>query len=230
MSLIVFDTRNAMDVDLAVNASFWSNIWWQQKLNTQVSHPVVGNKFRQLKTAVNAAAAGVMQLTKIGQLANVELEGRFTYSASISPAPAIHFRTGGVYPGTIGADPTNGYKLVIAPGGFTGLSKRVANTGSALGSNTTLTLAGQITNFKVRANGTSLQSKVWTGTGSEPGSWSHTATDSSFSTGYIALAYAIGANANADNIDWTYFKVTDLDRVTYNPIKKTGGKVKAFPL
>ncbi|MEU6552121.1 poly-gamma-glutamate hydrolase family protein [Streptomyces sp. NPDC046915] len=87
------------------------------------------------------------------------------------------------------------------------IRKRVAGTETLIGStiNTGLTHAAN-TRFSVRfrGSGTSLMAKAWLTSGSEPGSWTDTVTDSSITSGYRVGARSILSSSNTNTLPVTY--------------------------
>lgn len=87
------------------------------------------------------------------------------------------------------------------------IRKRVAGVETLLGStvNSGLTHAAN-TRFAVRfrGSGTTLQAKVWLASGSEPGSWTDTVTDSSITTGYRVGVRTILSSANTNALPVNY--------------------------
>lgn len=98
----------------------------------------------------------------------------------------------------------NGYFWSIEPQyNSVRLYKRVGGTQTALGSGAVaFTLAANTDySWKMECTGTTIRAKIWTG--SEPGSWTQSVTDSSHSSGYVGLSIDGGlASGTAWRADW----------------------------
>jgi RHS repeat-associated protein len=102
---------------------------------------------------------------------------------------------------------TNGYVLVINQAANTiALKKNVSSGAEAAlttgGTSTSCSCNSTTTTYKVRFQtvGTTVRAKIWNSTGSEPGSWTVTGTDSSLTSGTVAISVATDAT-NAANRD-----------------------------
>ena len=87
------------------------------------------------------------------------------------------------------------------------IRKRVAGTETLIGStiNTGLThAAGTRFSVRFRGSGTSLMAKAWLTSGSEPGSWTDSVTDSSITGGYRVGARSILSSSNTNTLPVTY--------------------------
>ncbi|MEU2924215.1 poly-gamma-glutamate hydrolase family protein [Streptomyces sp. NPDC007251] len=87
------------------------------------------------------------------------------------------------------------------------IRKRVGGTETLIGStiNTGLThAAGTRFVVRFRGSGSTLQAKVWLASGSEPGTWTDTVTDTSITTGYRVGARAILSSSNTNTLPVTY--------------------------
>lgn len=106
--------------------------------------------------------------------------------------------------GTPGGGGGNGYFFSIEPSyNQVRLYKRVGGTQTALGSGAVAFTLAAATDYswKMECTGTTVRAKIWTG--SEPGSWTQSVTDSSHSTGYVGLGIDGGAAAGtAWRADW----------------------------
>lgn len=87
------------------------------------------------------------------------------------------------------------------------IRQRVAGTETLIGSTITTGLthaAGTRFSVRFRSSGTSLMAKAWLTSGSEPGSWTDTVTDSSITTGYRVGVRSILSSSNTNTLPVTY--------------------------
>jgi hypothetical protein len=103
------------------------------------------------------------------------------------------------------------------------IRKRVAGTETLIGSTITTALthaAGTRFAVRFRGSGTTLQAKVWLASGSEPGTWTDTVTDSSITTGYRVGARCILSSSNTNTLPVTY-SIDDFKTLGFTSLQRS---------
>ena len=98
------------------------------------------------------------------------------------------------------------YPTATAASTTLAVSKYVASAYTSLGTSTVTMTTGTVYNVKVQRVGTTIRGKFWTGT--EPGTWNLSFTDSALSTGRVLLITSNGTTAAARPIDFDDLAVT----------------------
>lgn len=122
--------------------------------------------------------------------------------------PGIYIRAAATYGGN-GGDatiPTTGYGFIFTVGSniieiwsYTALGRTLVTSG-------TYTFTTSPTKLRFQAIGTTIQAKLWVPPASEPGTWDLTGTDSTYTTGRMAINVYGG---NAGNSTITFDDLTD---------------------
>ena len=174
----------------------WSSSWTQSKSTGASTATIDANRGKHVTSASGSYADSRADRLTWGTTVDAIITGTINFPADTEAFAQVHFRQ-------TTTNFTNGYFFSIEPSYNTiRFYKRVSGTQSGLGTATTFTLNASTTySWKVEATGTTLRAKVWTG--SEPGSWTVSITDSSHTAaGYVGLEFDGGSAAAARTCYW----------------------------
>lgn len=134
------------------------------------------------------------------------VEVDFSFQASVEVYGEINIRHSGGFVGSTGDTPRNGYTLSLQPfGNVVNCERRISEALTTLDTRAFTFTTGVTYRAKFEAVGTTIRYKLWDASSGEPGSWTFSTTDSTFSAGLWSLcgsgngAYSI----DYDNVAWT---------------------------
>lgn len=183
----------------AWNASNWTSLF----AATGSSATIQGNKGRQVAGS-SSGSNNKKGMRYTSTLTDVEIAGTLSFTTSASGSVEIWLRAS-----TSAPDGTGYFLQFDGPGGGINLLKAVSFSYTNLSSNLGgITLASGTTyGFKFYVVGTTVKAKVWTG--SEPGSYTVSTTDSAVgAAGYAYIATLNNAAANV-TVDYDDVVLTD---------------------
>lgn len=181
----------AFETFTGTDGASWSPLWVVGQSTGASSADLNSNRGRMtLSQAGSYTDRRTQRLSAAGTWGDVVLSGTVEFPTLASE----NFGQVWVRAGTDIA--TDGYFLSLSPFyGDVGLFKRVGGTQTQLGSSVAFGWAANtVTSWKVEAVGTTIRAKVWTG--SEPGPWTITQTDTSHTSGWIGLSLDGGASTS----------------------------------
>ena len=182
------------------NGTAWSASFWTSSglssLNTSGSSATIQSNQGNLNSGSLTGYAGRAARRYSGSnVADAEWNGKVTFNDSVDGFIEIWLRS----------DPTGvdlrGYFVALDTGGSSNVAIYRANSPSYTPiSSTSMTISvGTQYSFRFYCVGNDLKFKIWASSGSEPGSYTLTTTDSTFSSaGYSYLITLGGGSANFD--------------------------------
>lgn len=199
------------------NGAAWSGTYWTTAKRSGASASTIDtNRGKQALSTSGNYTDYETQRHLNGNVQDGMLEGTINWPTDNEQFNQIWFRGES-------ALQNNGYFFSIEPS-YNNIRfyKRVGGTQTALGSNTAFTLAAGTTyNWKVEWTGSTLRAKVWTG--SEPGAWTVSITDTSFTAaGHSGLGTDGGLAATAYTVFWD-----DVTLTTPTPTLTATGSITA---
>jgi hypothetical protein len=192
---------NVLATDTFSTGSSWSGTWTTGASTTGASATVgsgVGNINAGTLTGFNGYRA---QMVNIATRQDTEVLTSFRFNSS----DALFIV--GLRGPSDGFLNSTSYFVKVAKGGAIDLKKVVSGTETTIATAASGTSAGTWYQVRFRLVGTSLQVKLWTG--SEPGTWTLTGTDSAITAAGYTFVGAAGGSAASGNIDVDDVTVTD---------------------
>ena len=189
------------DTFTGTNGAAWSGTYWTSAMATAGSTATIQSNKGRLNTGTltNWAGQEGMRYSGSTTVADTEFVGTFTFPNSAEVYFYVEVRSGSTFNGT------NCYSVYF-DGTTCTFDKAVATVGTNFSSKAFAPGVGVAFGVRLRAVGTTIQYRAWTGT--EPGTWDTTVTDSSVANGSVGVL-AIGGAAAGGIVDVDDVLVTD---------------------
>jgi len=196
-------TTYATETWTAGNGAAWPAQWVTGTTATGGTVDVQSNRGRLASGAQGgySGASRVSRRLNIAAVADVEVSGTWTPDAT-EPYGVVAVRADNTI------DTQVGYYLTLDKSGTLSLTRRAAYTSTPLGSFPFAAASNTTYGFRLRAVGSSIRARVWSGT--EPTTWQLDVTDTGVSApGAVGLSVAGGAAATQHSIAFDDLAVTN---------------------
>ncbi len=198
------------------SGSNWDSARWTNKRVTTGALGDVQTGTGRLTTGTLTNYTGASGYMTVNSYSNFELTGDLLIQTADVCYPMIGFRSSTSWAPTH-ASAQDSYWLEIKRNELgTYLYKRNGNTPTLVGSNSNFSYTtGDTIHFKVNCNGTTLRTRMWKNSATEPTTWDMQITDTNFTSGRIYLAVNGGPDAATDEIRWD--NITIVGSATTDP-------------
>lgn len=200
-----------LDDFTGTNGAAWSSNWASQVSSTGASATIQANKGRLNGGTSSGASNKRAQKYTGSNLTDVEISGKVTLTTTNTSGVEIWVRADNVTP-----DNGNGYFIALRLGQPALLLKGAGFTYPTIGgtgNNGVITAFNFAQNteygFRLYAVGSTIKAKVWATSGSEPGSYQITVTDTTHSGSGLTLVIANNSAASGMIADFDDMKLTN---------------------